>query len=125
MFVYKTQDPKRKIWQDGRLILTSSAARQAILHAAHPPPGGGDPALCQCELTPVEYQGLTQQQQQQHCSSDTRLETERFLIQIEGPWVGNTGTSNSTTHFNPKPAKLVSNGMQKILKSKFITNFSL
>ena len=100
---HKTQ--KRKIWQDGRLVVRSHGV---ALHAAHPPPGGGDPVLDVCSLLPAQIQDLKQ-------GRLTDLETEKFLVQVEGPWQG--ADALSTTGSAPKPT--ANAGLQKILQRKF------
>lgn len=106
---HKTQ--KRKVWQDGRLVLKAS---KAILHDADPPPGSGDPSLGECEISTSQHQAMLQQ-------FTGRLETERYLIEIEGPWTNNNNSSFSsqTSMRQPIGKKGVSSSMQKLLKSKF------
>lgn len=100
----KMKSQKRKIWQDGRLVLNGTSAS---LHDAYPPPGTGDPHLDQSEISRSQAQNLLQR-------IETRVETEKFLIQLEGPWkVVSSSTSLA------KPAALVSKGMQKVMTRKF------
>lgn len=51
---HKTQ--KRRVWQDGRLVVT---LQRATLYSATPLPGSGDPILDVCEVTPIQPQELT------------------------------------------------------------------
>ena len=100
----KMKSQKRKIWQDGRLVLNGTSAS---LHDAYPLPGTGDPPLDQAEISRPQAQNLLQR-------LETRLETEQFLIQLEDPW---RKVSCSTSL--GKPAALVSKGMQKVMSKKF------
>ncbi len=104
---HKTQ--KRKVWQDGRLVLNAS---KAILHDADPPPGSGDPSLGECEINAGQLQTIVQQ-------FSGRLETERYLIEIEGPWTNTNNPSAASQMSKPIGKKGVSSSMQKLLKSKF------
>lgn len=99
---HKTQ--KRKIWNDGRLVIQ---ATQASLHDAHPPPGSGDPVLDQCEISRNQCHALMG-------GMENRLETDKFLIQVDGPWKP-TSQAPATVNSNP----LVSQGMQKVKARKF------
>lgn len=56
---------KRRVWHDGRLVVSGGRAR---LYSAHPT--SADPLLDECDF-----------------SATQEMETERFLIQVEGPWV--------------------------------------
>lgn len=76
----KQKTQKRKIWQDGRIAVQPHAVN---LHSASPPPGGGDPVLDTCILTPSQIQAIRQ-------GTLANLETEKFLVQVEGPWRGTT-----------------------------------
>jgi hypothetical protein len=98
---HKTQ--KRKIWQDGRMKLCGF---RAILYDANPAAGSNDPALDQCEVTHTQKQALVQQR-------ETRLETERYLIEVEGKW--QKPTSGNSNKITPK----VSSSMKKLLNRKF------
>eukprot|EP00977_Amphora_coffeiformis_P021691 scaffold9735_cov174-Amphora_coffeaeformis.AAC.5 len=105
---HKTQ--KRKIWQDGRLAVQTHAV---TLHAANPPPGGGDPALDTCVLQPAEMQALWQR-------TLTNLETEKFLVQVDGPWQGSGGVPPSWGTGSSNGSKAApSVAMQKLLQRKF------
>jgi hypothetical protein len=99
---HKTQ--KKKIWQDGRLILKGFLA---VLHSANPAPGSGDPTLDQCELTRPQTNNI----QQGH---ESNLETEKFLITVEGPWA--RPSVQSLAH---KPVGGVSTSMTKVLTKKY------
>jgi hypothetical protein len=98
---HKTQ--KRRVWQDGRLVLQST---RALLHDANPAPGSDDLPLGECEVTNSQRQALLQQQ-------ESRLETDKFLIQVEGPWVA---PATSITQAVPTE---FSSSMQKLLNRKF------
>ena len=123
---HKTQ--KRKVWQDGRLVLKGNS-NKAILHDANPPPGSGDPSLGECEITSSQLQAILQQFGSQNGGINTGpglLETERFLIEIEGPWANNNSTSFSTLSASNTLQKRQLNGkkngsssMKKLLSSKF------
>jgi hypothetical protein len=103
---HKTQ--KRKIWQDGRLILKGCLA---VLHDANPPAGSGDPALCQCELTRPQINNICSNQH------EGNLETEKFLINVEGAWMKAIVNLQPTA---PRPpAGTVSTSMKKILTKKY------
>jgi hypothetical protein len=99
---HKTQ--KRKIWNDGRLVLSST---RASLHDAHPPPGSGDPKLDECELNRSQCDALLRQ-------IENRIVTEKFLIEVTGPWTVSTVPMEMTNR-NP----LVSQTMQKVVMRKF------
>ena len=121
---HKTQ--KRKIWKDGRLVLNANSSR-AILHDANPPQGSGDPSLGECEITPCQLQAILRQYHDQN--SDTNvgasttglLETERYLVEIEGPWTNNPSVSVASALHVPKrlPNGKKSSTMKKVLTSKF------
>jgi hypothetical protein len=102
----KQKTQKRKQWHDGRLVLSSN---RAVLHNANPAPGGAaDAPLAECEITNRQTQALVSFQ-------ENRLETEKFLIQIEGPWIVplaslSTGTTEGGGH---------SAFTQKLLRTKF------
>ena len=101
---HKTQ--KRKVWQDGRLVLQSSRAR---LFSATPVAGSADPMLDECEISGTQRQNLAQ-------SHETQIETERFFIQIEGPWVEPTTRGLHPRNVN---SNAVSSSMQKLMQRKF------
>jgi hypothetical protein len=95
---HKTQ--KRKIWQDGRLVLQSNSV---ILHDANPPPGSGDPPLGECEITTSELSVMMQDATQS-------LEIEKYLVQIEGLW---TGRKYVTTVAKSEPPSFMKNVLTK------------
>lgn len=99
---HKTQ--KRKLWNDGRLVLQ---ANRAVLYDAHPTPGSGDPALGECEISTSQREAIVRQ-------LEVGLQTEQFLIQVEGPWVATTRLAGSSV-----PTKTVSQGMKKVMNKKF------
>lgn len=101
---YKTQ--KRKVWQDGRLVLHASRAR---LFSATPVAGSTDPVLDECEITAMQRQNLAQ-------SHEVQLETEKFLIQIEGPWIP---PSRGSQPHNTTTSNAMSSNMQKLIQRKF------
>jgi hypothetical protein len=114
----KHKTRKKKIWQDGRLVLQSF---KGVLHDANPAPGSGDPALDECELTATQRGALMR-------TSETRLETGHFLIQVEGPWVTPLQTSSSNLPARNKnkaqskstsTSTSISTSMQKLLSRKF------
>lgn len=103
----KHKAKKRKIWQDGRLVVKGGSC---FLYAADPIAGSGDPVLDRCELAINEANALQSGHRKE-------LETASFLITIEGPWNPSSVVSaassnnNNNTHF--------SGGMTKLLQSKF------
>ncbi len=97
----KQKTQKRKTWSDGRLVIRSSGI---ALHSAHPSPGMGDPVLDQLELIPSEIHAV-----QPHST----IETELYLIRIEGPWLPACPPSI------PTPTIVPSIGMQKVMTRKF------
>jgi hypothetical protein len=99
---HKTQ--KRKIWNDGRLVLSSA---RASLYDAHPPPGSGDPKLDECELNRSQYDALLRQ-------IENRIVTEKFLVEVTGSW-----TVSTVPMAMIKPNQLVSQSMQKVVTRKF------
>ncbi len=116
---HKTQ--KRKVWQDGRLVLNAKSSK-AILHDADPPPGSGDPSLGECEISSCQLQTILQQfnGNTANVGGTTMLETERYLIEIEGPWTNNNSSAISQIPKQPQVGnKNPSSSMQKLLKSKF------
>jgi Protein of unknown function (DUF2439) len=110
---HKTQ--KHKIWRDGRLLVNNYSCR---LHDADPQPGSGDPMLDSCPLDGREAQAILSGQR-------TDMETEKFLISIDGPWKSNNSLTISnhvqlplmTTANNTTAA--TSKGMAKLLQTKF------
>jgi Protein of unknown function (DUF2439) len=101
----KMKTQKRKIWQDGRLVITGTSV---CLYDAHPSPGTGDAQFDQTELSGPQLQSLLQR-------LETRIETDKFLIQIEGPWQVASRTSSLPMSAVP----LVSKGMHKVMARKF------
>ena len=100
---HKTQ--KHKIWQDGRLVLKSLVI---LLHQANPPPGAGDPVLDTVPLAPAQIQAIRQGQL-------TLLETEKFLLQVEGCWKGSSSSWNTASRASSAPSA----AMQKLMQRKF------
>ncbi len=100
----KQKTQKRKKWHDGRLVLHSMGAS---LYDAHPPPGSGDPKLDECCLSRAQCDALQRQ-------AETRLETDKYLVQVEGPWIVSTAPISMA-----KPNSLVSQGMKKVITKKF------
>ena len=87
---HKTQ--KRKVWQDGKLELTSS---QAILLPVDAIPGAGTKILDTfAEFLPGQVQAIRN-------GGLTRIETETYLIQIEGPWTSQSNSSSSNNNNTP------------------------
>lgn len=70
----KQKTQKRKVWQDGRLVVRGSVAH---LHRAVPVVGSGDPQLDACEVVP-------------HASlaPGLLLEMEGHLVTVDGAWTG-------------------------------------
>lgn len=101
----KMKTQKRKIWQDGRLVI---AGKTVCLYDAHPPPGASDVQFEQTELSGPQLQSLLQR-------LETRIETDKFLIQIEGPWQ----VASRTCSLPMSAVPLVSKGMHKVIARKF------
>lgn len=100
---HKTQ--KRKVWNDGRLVLRGASAR---LHDANPLAGSADPCIDQCEISPAQMDSL---------SDGASLEMENFLVNVEGPWTGSSSASvPSSSSSKPKAPSI---GMKKVLARKF------
>lgn len=99
---HKTQ--KRKVWNDGRLVLRF---RGAVLHDANPTPGSSDSSLDQCELSNAQIHVLLQ-------SNEMRLESEKFLIEVTGIW-RNPAFASTGQAAAPKACS----AMQKVLSRKF------
>eukprot|EP00804_Cyclotella_cryptica_P005528 CCRYP_003034-RA/>CCRYP_003034-RA protein AED:0.03 eAED:0.03 QI:148/1/1/1/0/0/2/50/637 len=96
---------KKKSWKDGRL---QWAGGRATLYDANPMPGSGDAALDSTEVKFSEIQNLANGQ----CGT---LESEKYMIQIEGPW-----TSGGAWNTKTLPVKNVgSAGMKKLMGKKF------
>mmetsp|Transcript_2018 Transcript_2018/g.2876 ORF Transcript_2018/g.2876 Transcript_2018/m.2876 type:complete len:773 (+) Transcript_2018:155-2473(+) len=102
---HKTQ--KRKVWNDGRLVLRGC---RACIHDANPPAGSTDVTLDETELTMAQIHAIRKLEM-------TNMETEKFLVTVEGPWVAVKNKVNTLPSSLGKRA--VSSGMQKLLKSKF------
>lgn len=97
---HKTQ--KHKKWNDGRMIVNRFGCR---LYDADPQPGAGDPMIDTCALSGNEAQSILSGQR-------TDVETEKFLITIDGPW--------KTPPTIAPPSKVTaSQGMSKLLQSKY------
>jgi hypothetical protein len=103
---HKTQ--KRKVWHDGRLVLT--AGNRAVLHDANPKLGSSDPSLDQCEISPSQRQGLLQS-----CNGQM-IEMEKFLVEVDAPWTA-AAAANAVVPLVQTRAS--SSSLQKILTSKF------
>ncbi|GKY93765.1 hypothetical protein MPSEU_000343700 [Mayamaea pseudoterrestris] len=102
---HKTQ--KRKVWQDGRLVLHGQL--RAVLHNANPAVGSSDPVIDQCELASPQMQSL------QHCG--VQLEMEKHLVTVEGPWNGSQ--QHRIIGAPVAAAPLPSSGMLKVLTKKY------
>ena len=98
---HKTQ--KRRVWHDGRLLVRQ---RSAIVFEANPPPGSADPPLDECTLTDNKRQAIIQ-------NKEMRLESDKFLIDVDGPWRKPLSDANKTI------APKVSSSMQKLFNKKF------
>ena len=101
---HKTQ--KRKIWKDGRLVISGC---MAALHDAHPVPGSGDPILDQCEIARAQMSAIL-------AAHVKDLETEKYLVTIEGPWTTPRPLSSVNTANN---STVVSQQMTKVISRKF------
>ena len=105
--LYTHQKSKKKpTWYDGRLTLTGV---KAILYDANPLPGSGDVSLDSLELSHHELHSLKNGE----CGD---LESERYKIQVEGPWRPVTSSSRTNGSVNSGPSA----GMRKILNKKFV-----
>jgi len=107
-------------------------SNQVILYDANPKPGSSGTALDQVEITKSQTTGIVE-------LNETEVETEQFLITVEGPWVGAQNTNvqktsnykviNSKTIFKPRNRLIgsvkvnglqgLSAGMQNVLNRKF------
>ena len=101
----KQKTQKRKKWNDGRLKLNGI---RAVLHDANPAPGSGDPPIDECEVSSSQIALLLRGQEH-------RVETDKHLIQVEGPWVSPPPSSFLTNH----PKAVVSRSMHKLVQNKF------
>jgi hypothetical protein len=92
---------KRKKWLDGRLVVKGT---RVTLYDANPALGASDFSLDECELGPKQRCG--------QLSSETKIQTEKHIIEVTGPWKcgGQQGI---------KRAPLISNGMKKVMQNKF------
>ena len=111
---------KRKSWKEGRLALPGTSAS---LYDACPNWGSAWTVVNAVDLSGKEARALANRR----CSVDF-LESEKFLIQVEGPWVadgGSDGNAGGNDHplwnkrplasgRNPRP----SNKMRKVLATK-------
>ena len=118
----KNKTQKRKIWQDGRLVLNTKSLK-AVLHDATPPQGSGDPSLGECEITLGQAQAILQKynvidNDKVESLRGTTLETERYLIEIEGPWT-NVSPSTLPTRSLNNGKNVISTSMKKLLTSKY------
>ena len=103
---HKTQ--KHKVWQDGRLVIGPSSLR---LHAAQPI-DLRDSVLDECEIT--------RRQADMFVSGDQdTIETEKFLITVDGPWIPPNQTSRAKNSRALGQTPLVSRKMQKVMTNKF------
>ena len=101
---------KRKIWHDGRLLVSQC---RAILHAANPVVGAGDPVLDDIEISTHQFKSILNQQ-------ETHLQSEKHIIEIQGTWISTTTqkvTALAASGSLLRP--LVSCGMKKVLGKKF------
>ena len=110
---HKTQ--KRKVWKDGKLVLRK-ASNQVMLYDANPALGSGGSMLDQVELTKTQMTDIAQM-------NETDVETEQFLITVEGPWVdavqAKQPSSKPKLNGNALARSKVFTGIQKVLSSKF------
>lgn len=101
----KTQ--KRKVWQDGRLVLHGS---RAALHSAHIVPGSSDPVLDQCDVSASDATAI-------NAGRVSDLELDKFLVTIDGPWVSHHHRNNALeTKLSNATA---SASMRKLLTQKY------
>ena len=112
---HKTQ--KRKVWNDGRLIITSS---KGVLYDANPLMGSNDPILGECEIT-ASFQAFLMRYQEHDAATSfnvhetVTLEMERYFVEIEGPWKKPSSSHATVTLPRPK----LSSSMNKLMTSKF------
>jgi Protein of unknown function (DUF2439) len=97
---------KRKVWNDGRLVIFHPG--RAVLYSACPLPGSGDPIVDTCELTPRQSLDLVNNRN----VGNEQLETDKFLITVEGPW------SEPVITAVPVEDK-ASAGLRKVITTKF------
>lgn len=124
---------KKKSWKDGRLTLSGTSGS---LYDARPNPGSSGGALDVVELTRTEADALADGSHRGY--DDDPLESERYLIQVEGPWAadGRDGGGDADPRNDPlwnkrppPPQSLMgrgrgrgprpSAGMQRVLGTKF------
>jgi len=105
--LYTHQKTKKKpTWKDGRLKLSGG---RATLYEAHPLPGSGDAPLDSLEVSRAEIDALSRGD----CAD---LESEKYLIQIEGPW----RTASSSLSSMPKKTSVgPSARMKRLINTKF------
>jgi hypothetical protein len=84
----------------------SSYPGEATVYSANPAPGSNDPVLDLCEVNSGQQQALLQH-------GETWYKTDKFLIQIKGPWVVGRTTTATTA------PKVTTTSMQKLLNCKF------
>jgi len=117
---------KKKSWKDGRLTLSGTSGS---LYEACPNPGSSGLTIDTLELSREEARALTDGYYGDDC-----LESEKFLIQVEGPWTssddqGGNSNNNNNHLWNKRPQALSqfrglnklqpSRGMKKVLSTKF------
>ena len=129
---HKTQ--KRKVWNDGRLVLkTSHGINKVVLHACTASTtnklGSFDPSIDECEISILERQSILQ-----NCNGKI-IETDKYIIEIDSPWVAATTTSTTVTSTtnnvsgggallqgtkrNLKRKPTATSSMEKLLQNKF------
>lgn len=79
---------KKKSWKDGRLVLVGT---RCSLYDAVALPGSSGGAIDALDLNPREAQLLRQAN-----FLEDNLESEKFLIQVEGPWIDAPAASGSS-----------------------------
>ncbi|KAL7554460.1 hypothetical protein ACHAWF_017916, partial [Thalassiosira exigua] len=116
---------KKKSWKDGRLVLGGT---HGSLFDACPNPGSGGGAIDSLELTRAEAEAMAN-----GTYGEEDLESEKFLIQVEGPWVAGGGAGGEgpvrpgdDPLWNQRPrvrgskgAIRPSAGMKRVLAGKF------
>jgi len=97
---------KRKVWKDGKIVLSNN---HAILYDGNPPPGASNLPLDEVDLTKHELDVLRNLQ-------GTDMETEKFMVTIEGPWKkGPIGPVSREV----SEKRVISSGMKKLLTQKY------
>lgn len=99
---------KKKQWKDGRLTLPTHGGR-ATLYDANPVAGGGGAPIDTVEISADERNIIV---------SGGELESEKYLIQIEGPWLP-TSINSALTSLTNTNQPIVSTGMKKLMSRKF------